>query len=342
MNNIIKTILLNDNEKDLEYAAGLIKQGDIVAFPTETVYGLGADASNESAVKKIFEAKGRPSDNPLIVHLHDFSEAYKYTSYIPEIAFKTAEKFCPGPVTLVLPKNDKIPYATSGGLDTVGIRIPLHSCARKLIQKSGKPVAAPSANTSGYPSPTSAMHVMRDMNGKIPAVIDGGDSLYGVESTVISFDDENTIRILRPGFITREDLLSICTNVIIDPAVTEGIKEGQKVMSPGMKYKHYSPSANIALVEGDINKFAEFAKNHNGDDIYYLVFNEDFKKLSLKNCIPYGADSIEQAHLIFSKLRQLDEINAERVYVRVPEKKGVGLAVYNRLIRAAAFEVIYL
>lgn len=338
----MNTLLLKDDEYGLKHSAELIKNGEIVAFPTETVYGLGADASNESAVKKIFQAKGRPSDNPLIVHLHDFSQAVKYTSYIPEIAFRVAEKFCPGAITLVLPKNDKIPSVTSGGLDTVGIRIPLHPSARKLIELSGKPIAAPSANTSGYPSPTSAIHVMRDMNGKIPAVLDGGESLYGVESTVISFENENTIRILRPGFITCEDLLSICPNVIIDPAVIEGIKDNQKVLSPGMKYKHYSPSANIALVDGDMNKFAEFAENHQGNGIYYLIFDEDINKIHVNNCIPYGADSIEQAHLIFSKLRELDDINAKRVYVRVPEKTGVGLAVYNRLIRAAGFEVIRL
>jgi len=343
MNNMIDTVLLKDDEYGLKYSAELIKKGEIVAFPTETVYGLGADASNESAVRKIFHAKGRPADNPLIVHLHDFSQTVKYTEYIPDIAFRIAEKFCPGPITLVLPKNNRIPLVTSGGLDTVGIRIPLHPSARKLIELSGKPIAAPSANTSGYPSPTSAIHVMRDMKGKIPAVIDGGDSLYGVESTVISFENENTVRILRPGFITHEDLLTVCSNVIIDPAVIEGVKDNsQKVASPGMKYKHYSPSADIALVEGSINKFYEFAQNHKGKGIYYLIFDEDINKLDMDNCISYGADSIQQAHLIFAKLRELDEIHAERVYVRVPEKTGVGLAVYNRLIRSAGFEVIRL
>lgn len=338
----MNTVLLKDDENGLLKASELIRNGEVVAIPTETVYGLGADATNEKAVENIFRAKGRPSDNPLIVHLHDFSDAVNYTSYIPETALKTAEKFCPGAITLVLPKNDRIPYITSGGLDTVGIRIPLHPSARKLIKLSGRPVAAPSANISGYPSPTSAEHVMRDMNGKISAVVDGGMSLYGVESTVISFENENTIRILRPGFITREDLLSITPDVIVDPAVLEGVKDGEKVLSPGMKYKHYSPSADIALVDGSIEKFAEFAENHKGKDIYYLIFNDDTEKLSLDNCISYGADSIEQAHLIFSKLRELDDLQAKRVYVRVPEKTGVGLAVYNRLIRSAGFEVIRL
>ena len=338
----MNTVLLKDDENGLIKASELIRNGEVVAIPTETVYGLGADASNEKAVENIFSAKGRPSDNPLIVHLHDFSDAVNYTSYIPETALKTAKKFCPGAITLVLPKNDKIPYITSGGLDTVGIRIPLHPSARRLIELSGKPIAAPSANISGYPSPTSAEHVMRDMNGKISAVVDGGMSLYGVESTVVSFENENTIRILRPGFITREDLLTITPNVIVDPAVLEGVKEGDKVLSPGMKYKHYSPSADIALVDGNIEKFAKFAEYHKGKDIYYLIFNDDAEKLSLENCISYGADSIEQAHLIFSKLRELDDLHAKRVYVRVPEKTGVGLAVYNRLIRSAGFEVIRL
>lgn len=338
----METILLKDDESGLLQAAEFIKKGKLVGMPTETVYGLAADASDEKAVSKIFEAKGRPSDNPLIVHLSDFSEAEKYTSYIPELAYRIAEKFCPGAITLVLPKNDRIPYITSGGLDTVGIRIPLHKSARRLIELSGKPVAAPSANTSGYPSPTTAHHVMCDMKGRISAVVDGGQSQFGVESTVISFDDENTVRILRPGFITKEDLLTVCENVIIDPAVLEGVKEGDIVSSPGMKYKHYSPSADIILVEGDVQKFIEFAEKNQGNNVYFLIFNDDLQNITLENCIPYGSDSIEQAHLIFSKLRELDEMNAERVFVRVPEKNGVGLAVYNRLIRAAGFEVVRL
>ena len=177
----MNTVLLKNNEEDLKKAADMIRSGEIVGIPTETVYGLGADASDENAVRKVFAAKGRPADNPLIVHLADFSQAAEYTSYIPEIAQRLAERFCPGALTMVLPKNDKIPMVTSGGLDTVGIRIPSHPVMHRIIELSGCPIAAPSANTSGYPSPTSAVHVMNDMNGKISAIVDGGESEYGVE-----------------------------------------------------------------------------------------------------------------------------------------------------------------
>ena len=264
------TVLINKNdEEQLLKAAELIKNGEIVGMPTETVYGLAADACNETAVAKIFKAKGRPSDNPLIVHLSRFSDAEKYTGNIPALAYKIAENFCPGPITMILPKNDKIPYITSGGLDTVGIRIPAHKTARKIIELSGCPIAAPSANTSGYPSPTSAKHVMYDMNGKIPAIVDGGDCKCGVESTVISFDDENTVRILRPGFITKENLNSLGCNVIVDNAILHEVAEGERVSSPGMKYKHYSPSAKVTLVEGTSDSFSCFAETKKSKDTYF-------------------------------------------------------------------------
>ena len=337
----MNTVLRKNNEEDLIKAADMIRSGQIVGIPTETVYGLGADASNENAVRGIFSAKGRPADNPLIVHLADFSHAYEYTSYIPEIARKLAEKFCPGPLTMVLPKNEKIPMVTSGGLDTVGIRVPSHPVMHRIIELSGCPIAAPSANTSGYPSPTSASHVMNDMNGKISAVVDGGDSKYGVESTVISFDNENTARILRPGCITREMLLEVCENVIIDRAILNEVSAGEKVSSPGMKYKHYSPKADIIMAEASAEKLAEYVKLHDGENVYSLVYTGD-EKYFPHRCLSYGADSVQQAHMLFAKLRELDESGAEKVYVRAPSAEGVGLAVYNRLIRAAGFEVIKL
>ncbi|MBR1591836.1 MAG: threonylcarbamoyl-AMP synthase [Ruminococcus sp.] len=337
----MNTLLLKNNEEDLKKAADMIRSGQVVGIPTETVYGLGADASNENAVREIFSAKGRPSDNPLIVHLADFSQAAEYTAYIPEIAKRLAEKFCPGALTMVMPKNNKIPMVTSGGLDTVGIRIPSHPVMHRIIELSGCPIAAPSANISGYPSPTSASHVMNDMSGKISAVVDGGNSEYGVESTVISFDDENTARILRPGCITRDMLLEVCDEVIIDRAILNEVAAGEKVSSPGMKYKHYSPRADIIMVEASVQKFAEYVSLCDGENIYSLVYTGDEKYLSHR-CFTYGADSSEQAHLLFRRLRELDEMGAERVYVRAPSPDGVGLAVYNRLIRAAGFEVIKL
>jgi L-threonylcarbamoyladenylate synthase len=334
------TLLFNENNpKQLLQAAELIKNGEVVGMPTETVYGLAADACNPDAVARIFKAKGRPSDNPLIVHLADFSDAVNYTSYIPQLAYRIADKFSPGPITMIFPKNDKIPYITSGGLDTVGIRIPAHATARKLIELSCCPIAAPSANTSGYPSPTEASHVMLDMNGKIPAVIDGGKCQCGVESTVISFDDDNTVRILRPGFVTKEDLLTLGCEVIVDNAILNEVAEGEKVSSPGMKYTHYSPAAKVTLVEGDSESFSAFANKNKSEDTYFLIFDNDILDNDF-NFLTYGSNSTQQAHNIFSCLRRLDELGAKKVYVRVPDKNGVGLAVYNRLIRAAGFEVI--
>ncbi|PWJ15351.1 L-threonylcarbamoyladenylate synthase [Ruminococcus flavefaciens] len=333
------TVLLSDRESDLIKAAELIKSGEIVGIPTETVYGLGADASNEEAVAKVFQAKGRPADNPLIVHLADFSQAVDYTKSIPELAYKLAERFCPGPLTMVLPKNDRIPMITSGGLDTVGIRVPSHPVMHRIIELSGCPIAAPSANTSGYPSPTSASHVMRDMSGKIAAVVDGGSSEFGVESTVISIEGENTVRILRPGCVTKEMLSEICGEVIIDHAILHELEAGQKAASPGMKYKHYSPRADIIMVEGSLIGFIDYVGENYGDGVYALIFDTDREGFPYRY-MTYGKDSSEQAHLLFQRLRELDDIGAEKVYVRAPSPEGVGLAVYNRLIRAAGFEVI--
>lgn len=338
---IMKTVLLENNEKDITKAAELIMQGHVVGVPTETVYGLCADARNENAVRAVFSAKGRPADNPLIVHLADFSQAELYTSHIHELAYRLAEKFCPGALTMVLPKNDLIPLITSGGLDTVGIRVPSHPIMHRVIELSGCPIAAPSANISGLPSPTCAEHVMRDMDGRISAVINGGNSQYGVESTVISFDDENTIRILRPGAVTKEMLEEVCNNVIIDHAILNELEEGAKASSPGMKYKHYSPKADVVMIEADLQNFVDYVNHHNGDNVYSLIFDGDEKNFPYKY-LTYGADSAEQAHWIFQRLRELDDMGAEKVYVRAPSTDGIGLAVYNRLIRSAGFEVIRL
>ncbi len=331
--------MLSTSDEDIALAAEMIKNGQVVGIPTETVYGLGADASNEEAVRSVFAAKGRPADNPLIVHLADFSHAVKYTSSIPELAYKLAERFCPGPLTMVLPKNERIPMVTSGGLDTVGIRVPSHKAMHRIIELSGCAIAAPSANTSGLPSPTSAEHVMRDMNGRIAAVVDGGQSEFGVESTVISFDGADAVRILRPGAVTREMLLEVCGEVVIDPAILHEVDAGAKVASPGMKYKHYSPKADIIMVEAALDDFTALVGENYKDNVWALVFDGDENGFPYRN-MTYGADSSGQAHWLFQRLRELDDLGAEKVYVRAPSTEGVGLAVYNRLIRAAGFEVI--
>ncbi|MBQ8960901.1 MAG: threonylcarbamoyl-AMP synthase [Ruminococcus sp.] len=333
-----ETLLLGTSDTELLKAASALRCGEVVGIPTETVYGLAADATNEEAVRKVFAAKGRPADNPLIVHLADFSLAEKYTSYIPPLAKKLAESFCPGPLTMVMPKNDRIPSVTSGGLDTVGIRVPSHPVMHRLLEISGLAIAAPSANRSGYPSPTAARHVMDDMNGKIFGVIDGGPCEFGVESTVISFDGESSVRILRPGCVTRNMLLDFCDDVIIDKAILSEVAAGEKVASPGMKYKHYSPRANVILVEGSIEAMKKYLSRPLPFQSYALLYEaqEDFPCPYLT----YGSNSFDQARLVFQRLRELDDIRAGTVYVQAPSKQGVGLAVYNRLIRAAGFEVI--
>lgn len=336
----MKTELLSATAAGIDRAAELLKKGELIGMPTETVYGLAADACNPEAVANVFAAKGRPADNPLIVHIADIAMLSKLAENIPDMAYKLAEKFWPGPLTMIFKKKECIPMITSGGLDTVGIRMPNHEAALMLIKKSGLPIAAPSGNISGYPSPTKASHMMRDMNGKIAAVIDGGECSVGVESTVISFENGNTVRILRPGGITREDLLEIADNVIIDPAILHELQEGQIVRSPGMKYKHYSPKAHVIMVEGEYSKFCDYVNAHSEEGVYALIFDYDNKNEINVDAFNYGSDSRQQAHNIFSRLREMDLLNANTIYVRAPKADGVGLAVYNRLIRAAGFEVI--
>ena len=252
----METKLLSDHAADLLEAAALLQQGKVVGIPTETVYGLAADARNPEAVRQIFAAKGRPADNPLIVHIAEMQALEQVAAVVPPLAVKLAERFWPGPLTMILPKRSDIPEITSGGLDTVGIRMPSHPVARALILLSGVPIAAPSANISGYPSPTTAQHVMRDMHGKIAAVVDGGGCSVGVESTVIALENDDTVRILRPGYVTKEMLEEIVPQVTLDPAILHQLKEGQTVRSPGMKYQHYSPQAHVILVEGEWQNFA--------------------------------------------------------------------------------------
>lgn len=335
----METKRLSDCASDLLEAAELLKNGQVVGIPTETVYGLAADAKNPQAVRQIFAAKGRPADNPLIVHLADMRQLGEIAAEVPPLAEKLAERFWPGPLTMILPKQAQIPEITSGGLDTVGIRMPSHPVARALILLSGVPIAAPSANISGYPSPTTAEHVMRDMQGKIAAVVDGGACSVGVESTVIALENADTVRILRPGFVTAEMLEAVVPHVTLDPAILHQLQEGQTVRSPGMKYQHYSPNAHVVLVEGTWNAFADLVQQQSETGICALVFDGEGKELSVP-CLTYGSDGQEQAQQIFSKLREFDDMGAQKVYVRAPKPEGIGLAVYNRLIRAAGFEVI--
>ena len=330
--------------EDIPAAAALIRTGDIVGMPTETVYGLACSAFDADAVRKVFAAKGRPADNPLIVHIADPAEWKPLVTEIPPLAQKLAERFWPGPLTMILPRTERIPAVTAGGLDSVGVRLPAHPLAQALIRAAGVPLAAPSGNRSGSPSPTTAKHMLDDMNGRIPAIIDGGDCLCGVESTVIAFDDAETVRVLRPGFVTPEQLQTIAPQVIVDGAVLSQLKPDTVVRSPGMKYKHYAPKAAVTLVNGDAAHFLSYMGKCTGDGVFALVFDADMpacETLRL-HAVPYGDTDEQRAQAFFARLRELDEAGAQHIYVRAPRTDGVGLAVYNRLIRAAGYDVVTL
>lgn len=326
------------DDKSIDIAVDLLKNNDIAAIPTETVYGLAGNGLSPAAVKKIFEAKGRPNDNPLILHICDTDWLFEYAEQVPDLALILAENFWAGSLTMIMPKKKLVPYETSGGLETVAFRMPDNQWTLKLIKACGFPLAAPSANLSGLPSPTCAEHVYSDMKGKIPLIIDGGQCFCGVESTVITFT-ERGVRILRPGGVTPEMLSKFCS-VEIDKAVTEGLDDYGKALSPGMKYKHYSPKAQVYIVEcAQHDIFVEFVNSNCNEKTYVLASDTNGIKA---NILPYGNTAQSKAGKLFSSLRKADEMGAEKVYVQAPKKEGIGLAVYNRLIRAAAFKVIKL
>ena len=339
----MQTLRLNaNNREDILTAAQILRDGGLVGIPTETVYGLAANALDGKAVAGIFAAKGRPMDNPLIVHISDFDQIGQLVREVTPEAEKLAKAYWPGPMTIILPKSDKIPDEVSAGLDTVAVRFPSHPAARALIDAAGIPLAAPSANLSGHPSPTAAEHVLNDLDGKIEAVVDGGPCGVGVESTVITLAC-NPPRLLRPGGITLEQLRSVLGTVEMDSAVLHPLKEGVRASSPGMKYKHYSPKANVIIIDGRFDAYRNYVNSHDGDGTAALCYSGEDAELTVPT-VCYGGeyDYGEQARELFDALRRLDEIHAKTVYARCPEPEGVGLAVYNRLIRAAGFEVLHL
>lgn len=335
----MQTEIIKCSDEAAKKAAALIKSGDIVAIPTETVYGLAADAFNTNAVEKIFSAKGRPQDNPLIVHICDLKMINGIVAEFSDTAQKLAEKFWPGPLTIIMPKSREIPYEVTAGLDTVAVRFPSHKGAQEIIKACGTPLAAPSANLSGKPSPTTAQHVYDDMNGRIPLIIDGGACEVGLESTVVTVNGGN-INVLRPGRITVEQLKTVTDNVYVDKAVLHGLENNSKATSPGMKYKHYAPKAEVEILEGSFEKFKQFVQNNAANDTFCLVFDGEENSLSLP-CLTLGKidDEVTSARKLFENLRELDKLGAKKVFARAPSTSGVGLAVYNRLIRAAAFRV---
>ncbi len=335
----MKTVVIDittEYEYALSEAKRFINSGEVVGIPTETVYGLGANAFDENAVKKIFEAKGRPSDNPLIVHISKIEDLPPLVKEIPEKVKIMAEKFWPAPLTMIMKKSDKISSVVSGNLQTVAVRMPKSDYARAIIDACGVPIAAPSANLSGSPSPTNAKYVFDDMNGRIPLIIDGGSCEIGVESTVISFAEEPP-RLLRPGGVTLEEMTELIGEITVDDAVLNELQEGQIAHSPGMKYKHYAPKADITIIKSNFETFKDLCDS---EDVTALVFDGENEMISCP-AVTYGDknDGYSQSARLFDALRELDEMGAKKVYARCPDTKGMGMAVYNRLIRSAGFKI---
>ncbi|MEE0946016.1 MAG: L-threonylcarbamoyladenylate synthase [Acutalibacteraceae bacterium] len=336
----LKLYLEKDREKSIKKAAEILKNGGIVAIPTETVYGLAASCRDSAAIKKVFEAKGRPQDNPLIVHIDSMDMLSVVAENISPKAYECARLFWPGPFTMVLKSSGYVSECVSAGLDTVAVRMPQNEIARQIIKESGIPLAAPSANISGSPSPVTSGHVLDDLDGKIDAVIMGDRCDVGVESTVIAVYGDNAT-LLRPGAVTVEMLKKVFPNLKIDKAILSQPEKDQKVASPGMKYKHYAPATDLYLIESSSEKFCDFVNTKN--DGVALCFREEAEKIKIPTFI-YGKENDEEAmaYELFGLLRTLDDKKIQKAYVHAPSKSGVGLAVYNRLIRACAFKVVSL
>ena len=340
----MQTKLLRPSEDAtaLEQAGALLRAGEVVGIPTETVYGLAANALDPMAVARIFEAKGRPQDNPLIVHIADLESVKDIATEFPPEAQALADAFWPGPLTIILPKQDRIPMVTSGGLNTVGIRFPSHPMAQAIIRAAGVPLAAPSANTSGRPSTTTAQHVMEDLNGKIAAVVDGGPCSVGVESTVVSLCGERP-RLLRPGGISLEQLEQGLGTVEVDRALREKIDDTEKVSAPGMKYRHYAPKAPVTVVFGTPEASANYIYAQLGENSGVLCFDDcapRFAGAAVVETFGPSDDAAEQAREIFDALRRFDTTGCTEIYAQCPPADGIGLAVSNRIQKAAGFHVI--
>lgn len=328
-------------------AAEILRNGGLVAFPTETVYGLGANALNEEAAKKIYAAKGRPSDNPLIAHISCMEELPAIVKEIPEAGRKLAEKYWPGPLTMIFPKKDIVPYGTTGGLDTVAVRMPSDPVANCLIHLAGVPVAAPSANTSGRPSPTKAEHVIEDMDGKIEMVIDGGAVGIGVESTIVDVSSE-VPTLLRPGAITIEMLRETLGQVDIDPVILGPVSGDIKPKAPGMKYRHYAPKADMTLVEGDMDKVVAYINDQTkkaeaeGKKVGIICTEESRDLYPDGNLEVIGSREHEEtvAHNLFAVLRDFDARKVDCIFSESFSKDQLGQAIMNRLCKAAGYHII--
>lgn len=330
-----------DDAAQVEAAASILRRGGLLAIPTETVYGLGADGLNEEAVKGIYEAKGRPQDNPLILHIPSADWLSRYCDDVPETAYRLAEAFWPGPLTMILKKKPIVPLRTTGGLDTVGMRCPDHPVTRAIIEAAGVPVAAPSANTSGSPSCTKAAHVRADMDGKIDGVVDGGDCKVGVESTIVDLT-VTPPRLLRPGGLPLEALEAVLGDVTLDKAVTQQLGAGEQPRAPGMKYRHYAPKAPVTVVSGTAAESARWLRANVSDGAGLIVFDECAALFPLQTVRTIGPaeNKTEQARRVFDTLRSFDETDVTDIFAQCPDRKGLGLAIENRLKKAAGFRTI--
>ena len=340
----MKTQVLPVSEESIALGGEILREGGLVGMPTETVYGLGANALNPEAVRAIFRAKGRPGDNPLIVHIARREEILPLVRAIPKAAKRLMDAFWPGPMTLILPKADCIPPEVSAGLDTVGIRLPASEAARALIAAAGCPVAAPSGNRSGRPSPTTAQHMLEDMDGRIPLILDGGACEVGVESSVIDATGETPV-ILRPGGITREMVADVLGAVEVDEHVMSPLGEGETVRSPGMKYRHYAPRAKTVIFEGDARRVVEAicarydAAEAAGERVAILGFDEHDFGSRTRLSLGHITCPQEAAARLFGALRELDERGETLALCEAVDMAGIGLAVMNRMGRAAAFDI---
>ncbi len=334
-------------DDELSRAAGILRNGGLVAFPTETVYGLGANALDASAAEKIYAAKGRPSDNPLIVHISCMDELTRLVKCIPPAAGKLAAAFWPGPLTMVFPKADIIPYATSGGLDTVAVRMPSSPVANRLIALAGVPVAAPSANLSGRPSPTTAAHVRDDLDGRIDMIIDGGPVGIGVESTIVDVTQDVPV-LLRPGAITMEMLEGILGHVDTDPAVAGPVSNDVHPKAPGMKYRHYAPKADLTVFEGEAGRVAEeiekraAAAEKKGLKAGVICTDETRHMYDTGIIKSAGsrADEDTIARSLFAVLREFDDLGVDVIFSESFDRRQIGAAIMNRLIKAAGYNVV--
>lgn len=331
------------SQLDIEQAACVLKDGGLLGIPTETVYGLGASGLNPEAVARIFEAKGRPQDNPLILHIPSADWLERYCKEIPSAAYTLAEQFWPGPMTMILKRRNNVPDVVTAGLDTVGMRCPDHAVCRAIIAAADVPVAAPSGNLSGRPSPTTAAHMLEDMDGRIDAIVDGGACAVGVESTIIDLTCTPP-RLLRPGGITLEQLESVLGEVDVDAAVRRQMGEGEKPRAPGMKYRHYAPKAPVTVVKGAPEQTAEYIAQHAAKGSGVICFDEFAHLFSEQVVTKLGRanDPAEQARHVFDDLRFYDDTDVTEIWAQCPEETGVGLAVANRLNKAAGFHIIEL